>query len=106
MKKSHPVYTNLWADSQGNAYYDNGSKIPTFKLSTRETFCVKNEGKSLNFGLRRFIWECMTGKVVDRKYIVRGKGDSNKFEDLELITKSQQASEVYTNIWRKKRNEI
>ena len=30
----------------------------------------------------------------------------NKFEDLELITKSQQASEVYTNIWRKKRNEI
>lgn len=108
MKTQHPKFKFLFATDDGKVYYENGKQVATNKNGTREKFVVKDKnGKCLNFGLRRFLWECKTGEVLDKKYVVIGKGDSNKFKDLQCITKSEHASKVYKKIWedyRKRKN--
>lgn len=104
MKKQHPKYKFLFGTEEGKIYYENGKEIPTNKLGTRERFTVKKNNKCINFGVRRFLWECMTGKELDRKWVVIGEGDSNQYKDLKCITKSEHASKIYTEIWEKRRN--
>lgn len=103
MKKKHPTY-DLYADENGIVYYENGNKIPTYKQSTRETFVVRKDGKCLNFGLRRFIWECMTGQVLDKSWVIVGKEDSNHINDLSKVSKSEHASNIYKEIWKRKKS--
>ena len=103
MKKKHPKY-GLYADEEGKCYYENGNLIPTQKKSTRETFVVKKDGKCLNFGVRRFVWECQNDEILDKKWVIVGKGDSNRINDLSKVSKSELSSKIYTDIWEKRRN--
>lgn len=103
MKKKHPTFTRLSASEDGTIFYENGNKVPTNKKGTREQFVVKKDGKCYNFGVRRFVWECINNKVLDKKYVVVGKNDSNHIKDLEVMTKSEHSSKVYTDIWKRKK---
>ncbi len=102
-RKEHPIVKGLYATEDGKVWYENGKPIATNYNGTREKFAVKRENRILNFGLRRFIWECITGEVLDKNMVVVGTDKSNAFKDLKIMSKSEQTSQIYKEIWRKKR---
>jgi len=104
-KKEHPLHKGLYATEDGKIWYKNGNPISTNFNGTREKFAVKRDNKTLNFGLRRFIWECMSGEPLDKKWVVLGKNKSNAYKDLYIMSKSEQTSNIYKEIWRKKREQ-
>ena len=101
-KKPHPKYPFLYSTLEGEIYHENRN-VPTQKAGTRETFVVRNGKKFINFGVRRFIWECQTGKELEEGFVITSNTNSNHFNNLIKMSKSEHASKVYTEIWRKNR---